>query len=341
MTAPTTCGPFRVILDDCAHYLWTFSLHQKSDTFPTLSHFFTFVSTQFGCTIWSVQCNNGREFDNSSHTFFLSHGVQLRMSCPYTSPQNGKAERIICTTNDVMRSLLFQASLLARYWAKSLHASTYLLNILPTKAILVPSTHFALFAITAPHKLTLCSYRCVFLGYSSEHKGYQCLNFDTNRFLVSRHVIYDESSFPFASSRRVGLPLLVHSYGFIDCSTSPFLCFRYPGAPNRATRGTGASAHITSGLDPSAHATHDTDVFVRTGAHARGMRGPVTTDRAMSGTSILVGIPSVPHASSTSRFAQDPLVYQRRHPPLVPEHSHVRPPIYHPVTVACGPAAPT
>jgi hypothetical protein len=43
-----------VILDDCIHYSWTFLLRQKSDIFPTLSHFFIFVSTQFGRTIRSV-----------------------------------------------------------------------------------------------------------------------------------------------------------------------------------------------------------------------------------------------------------------------------------------------
>jgi hypothetical protein len=94
---------YLVILDDCTHYSWTFLPLLKSDTFLTLSHFFAYVFTQFGCTIRSFQFDNGREFDNSSsHTFFLSHGVQLRMSCPYTSPQNGKAERMICTTNVVM-----------------------------------------------------------------------------------------------------------------------------------------------------------------------------------------------------------------------------------------------
>jgi hypothetical protein len=36
---------YLIILDDCTHYSWTFPLHQKSDTFPTLSHFFAFVST--------------------------------------------------------------------------------------------------------------------------------------------------------------------------------------------------------------------------------------------------------------------------------------------------------
>jgi hypothetical protein len=33
------------------------------------------------------------------------------MSCPYTSQQNGKAERILRTTNNVIRTLLFQASM--------------------------------------------------------------------------------------------------------------------------------------------------------------------------------------------------------------------------------------
>jgi hypothetical protein len=212
---------YLVILDDYTHYSWTFPLRPKSDTFPTLSRFFIFVFTQFGRTIRSVQCDNECVFDNSStRTFFLSHGVQFWMLCPYTSPLNVKAERMICTTNDVMHSLLFQASLPACYWAESLHAATYLLNLLPTKAISASTPHFALFgttpsyahlrvfgcacylntSATAPHKLPPRSYRCVFLGYYSEHKGYQCLDLTMNCMLISRHVVFDESSFPFASS---------------------------------------------------------------------------------------------------------------------------------------------
>jgi hypothetical protein len=43
----------------------------KSDTFTTLSYFFAYVSTQFGRTVKTIQCDNEREFENSSTRFFL------------------------------------------------------------------------------------------------------------------------------------------------------------------------------------------------------------------------------------------------------------------------------
>jgi hypothetical protein len=115
--------------------------------------------------------------------------------------------------------LLIQASLPGRYWAEGLHTTTYLLNRLPTKAIQVVCSHIALFgsppsyehlrvfgyacypntAATTPHKLAPRSTRCVFLGYSSDHKGYRCLDLSTNRLIVSRHVIFYDS-FPLAAS---------------------------------------------------------------------------------------------------------------------------------------------
>jgi hypothetical protein len=107
---------YLVILNDFTHYLWTFPLKLKSDTFTTLSHFFAYVSTQFGRTVKAIQCDNGREFENSSTRFFLlSNGTQLRISCPYMSPQNSKTEHIIHSVNNVIRTLLIQTSLLGHY----------------------------------------------------------------------------------------------------------------------------------------------------------------------------------------------------------------------------------
>jgi len=94
----------------------------------------------------------------------------------------------------------------------------HLLNILPTKTLQFSTQHFILFgtmpnyehlcifgckcypnlsAATA-HKLAPRSAMCVFLGYSAHHKGYRCLDLSSNRIIISRHIVFDESSFPFA-----------------------------------------------------------------------------------------------------------------------------------------------
>jgi transposase InsO family protein len=216
----------------------------KSDTFSVLSNFFAYVHTQFGCTIKSVQCDNGREFDNSAaRAFFLAKGVVLRMSCPYTSQQNGKAERMIRTTNNVTRTLLFQASMPSSYWADALATATHLLNRLPTKTLDMITPFFALYGThpsyhdlrafgctcypnltaTTPHKLAPRSSLCVFIGYSPDHKGYRCLDLNTNRVIISRHVIFDETTFPF-SRHRTSAP---HELDFLtNCRETPHTLIR-------------------------------------------------------------------------------------------------------------------
>jgi hypothetical protein len=47
------------------------------------------------------------------------------------------------------------------------------------------------------HKLTLRSKECVFVGYSSSHKGYKCLDRSSGRIYISRDVVFDENKFPF------------------------------------------------------------------------------------------------------------------------------------------------
>jgi hypothetical protein len=120
----------------------------------------------------------------------------LHMSCPYTSAQNRRAERIIRSTNNIVRSLLFQASLPPSYRVETLATATHVLNLLPTKTLPVGTPHSALFgtepsyehlrvfsckcypnlSATTSHKLSPCSTLCVFLGYSPHHKGYCCLD---------------------------------------------------------------------------------------------------------------------------------------------------------------------
>ncbi|RLM70082.1 uncharacterized protein C2845_PM17G07680 [Panicum miliaceum] len=54
---------------------------------------------------------------------------------------------------------------------------------------------------------------CVFLGYSAHHKGYCCLDTLSNRVIISHHVTFDESAFPFAELQNPPTPA---AFDFLD-----------------------------------------------------------------------------------------------------------------------------
>ncbi|GJZ48108.1 ribonuclease H-like domain-containing protein [Tanacetum coccineum] len=125
-----------LFLDHYSHFLWVYPLHKKSDAQSKLLHFRAFVKTQFNREIKAFQCDHGGEFDNNTlHELFATNGIQFRFSCPRTSQQNGKSERMIRTISNVVRSLLFQARLPLEYWVEALLTAAYLLNILPSTSI--------------------------------------------------------------------------------------------------------------------------------------------------------------------------------------------------------------
>ena len=126
---------YLIIVDDYTHYFWSLPLRKKSDVYATFTAFHAYTHTQFNLSISAHQCDNGREFENSKlNTFCTTHGILFCLSCPYTSQQNGTAERAIRTTNDVIHTLLFQASMPPSLWAEALLTATYLINIRPTAA---------------------------------------------------------------------------------------------------------------------------------------------------------------------------------------------------------------
>lgn len=51
-------------------------------------------------------------------------------------------------------------------------------------------------------KLQSVSTRCVFIGNSTMHKGYKCKDLSSGKITISRHVLFDENSFPFQSSSK-------------------------------------------------------------------------------------------------------------------------------------------
>jgi hypothetical protein len=81
------------------------------------------------------------------HTAFFSAS-----HAPTRLPKTVKPNALFAV-NDIVRTLLFQASMPSKYWVESLYTATYLLNRLPTKALTAPVT-FSPFFPPLRHSLT-------------------------------------------------------------------------------------------------------------------------------------------------------------------------------------------
>jgi histone deacetylase 1/2 len=158
----------------------------------------------------------GGEYEKLN-SFFQNIGIAHRVSCPYAHQQNGLVERKHRHIVEVGLALLANASMPLKFWDEAFLTATYLINILPSKAINFHTpteliiketpdyTSLRIFGCACrpnlrpynTRKLSFRSTRCVFLGYSALHKGFKCLEPNTGRVYISRDVVFDETIFPF------------------------------------------------------------------------------------------------------------------------------------------------
>jgi transposase len=89
-----------------------------------------------GKTIKRLRCDNGRaEFDNRQFQEFLKlNGISYEPSAPYTQHQNGVSERAVRTSVEHGRSMLIDARLPQRFWAKAINTAVFLKNRSPIKS---------------------------------------------------------------------------------------------------------------------------------------------------------------------------------------------------------------
>ncbi|GJZ05244.1 ribonuclease H-like domain-containing protein [Tanacetum coccineum] len=208
-----------LFLDHSSQFVWVYLLVRKSDVVSKFILFRNYVRTQFKCEIRAFQCDHGGGFDNRNlHDLFNTHGIQFRFSCPKTSQQNSKSERMVRTLNNIIRTLLFQAKLPPTYWVEALHMAVHILNILPSTTINNEVPFTRLFGTSLDysllrtfgclcyphlypnHKLEPRATPSLFLGHASNHRGYRCLNLTTNKIIISRHVTFDETVFSYGST---------------------------------------------------------------------------------------------------------------------------------------------
>lgn len=212
---------YAVFIDDYSRFSWIYPLRAKSEFYAIFVKFHAFVCNQFSSKIKIFQSDGGSEFVNSRlHSFFDLNGIQHRLSCPYTPQQNGRAERKHRHISETGLSMSFHAHVPAVYWFDAFATAVFVINRLPTPLLSDKSPFEVLFGVVpnyanfkpfgcrvypflrdyAAHKLDLRSRPCIFLGYSSSHKGFRCLDLGSSQIFISRHARFDELFFPLSSS---------------------------------------------------------------------------------------------------------------------------------------------
>ena len=212
-----SCGYiyFLTCVDAYSRYTWIYPLKLKSHTLHTFQNFKTMIELQLNHKIISVQTDGGGEF--LPFTKYLNDlGITHKFTCPHTHHQNGSVERKHKHIVETGLTLLSHAQMPLQFWDHAFLTTTYLINRLPTPVLANKSPFFLLnfqfldykflksfgcacFPFLRPynsHKLDFHSKECVFLGYSSHHKGYKCLD-ASGRIFVSKDVVFNEAKFPF------------------------------------------------------------------------------------------------------------------------------------------------
>jgi len=196
-----------------------------------------FVQTQFSWHIKVLQTDGVTEFlNNQVKQMLQQNGTFHRISCPYTPQQNGRVERKHKHVVETRLAMLFNAQVPPIYWVEAFYSVVYRINRLPTKVLDNKSPFETTFAYSptyenfkpfacrvypylrdyANHKLAPRSLPCIFMGHSSQYKGYWCLDPTKSRVYITRHAKFDETYFPFSKRNSNLNPTSLPLTSFLD-----------------------------------------------------------------------------------------------------------------------------
>ena len=81
-------------------------------------------------------------------------------------------------------------------WVTKFHTRLYIINLFLTLILKYSVAFVSRIYTSTTNKLSPRSTPFLFLGYPLHHRDYRCLDLKTNRIIISRHVVFDENSFP-------------------------------------------------------------------------------------------------------------------------------------------------
>ena len=212
--SPTGGKYYMVFVDDYTRATWTYILKSRQEVLSHVQHFLIEIITQYDTIVKILRTDNALEFTQKAiEELCLAHGIVHQTTCPYTSKQNGVAERKHRHLLDMVRTLLLAMRVPQYLWCEAVLTATYLVNRLPSAALggaiplqrltpaadlfSLPPRVFGCTAFVQDHtpglsKLAPRAQKGVFVGYSRTQKGYRVYFPDRRQYVTSVDVTFHE-----------------------------------------------------------------------------------------------------------------------------------------------------
>ncbi|MBW0486949.1 hypothetical protein O181_026664 [Austropuccinia psidii MF-1] len=118
--------------DHASTYSFVAPMHSCSDVLLYLKDWVSLIHVQCHRYPKTIRTDNAKEFVSSSFSQFLaSKGIVLSPSLPYSSPENGEAERLNRTLGDMARSMLLESKLPNYFWRYAYLMAAFIHNRIP------------------------------------------------------------------------------------------------------------------------------------------------------------------------------------------------------------------
>jgi transposase InsO family protein len=217
------CGPmqtkskggkrsFLTFTDDFSRCSAVMFLEQKNQAKKKIEAFVNEMENQLEAKVKAFRTDRGGEFLNREMAEFCqSRGIQHQKTNPYSSQENGVAERLNRALVERARALLSNSGLEKEFWAEAIHTVNHLRNrnvsrvhgrTLEVLTGKIPSVeHLRVFGLpcyvlvpsSRRKKLDPVSEKGVFLGYEPDSKGWRILKENGHVSRVSRKVTFLEN----------------------------------------------------------------------------------------------------------------------------------------------------
>ncbi|KAG8928182.1 hypothetical protein FRC01_006358, partial [Tulasnella sp. 417] len=221
-----------LFIDVHTRYAFAYLLRKKSEAFECFKDLKILVEKQTGFQIKRLRDDKGGEFIGKKWNAFLTEqGIIHERTTVNTPQQNGIAERKNRTLEEAVTSMLAQAKLPRAVWGQAIQLAIRITNASPSSAI-KDKTPYEAFHGKKPDLSLLRVFgcrayvhvqkekrkdakwhtqRCIYLGFEDGYKGFKCYNPETNQFVISRDVVFDEDDFP-------GIPWTDEDEAFVPIS---------------------------------------------------------------------------------------------------------------------------